>query len=166
MLPSRPPAITNLRPAFRPRPPYRLLGHAGRDNHERDHSGRRQGRRGQADCEINPIQGNSRVPLNTALSCGTYNRYRQVINDLLIPEFADKTLAEIKRSDCQVARGTAEIDKAVLTKVMTIAVKEKLLDASPAVGLDLPRVDRRTEKVKAITAWSEDTVHELVDASR
>jgi integrase len=107
------------------------------------------------------------------LSSGTYNRYRQVINDLLIPEFAGKELAEIKRSDCQkwlnkrlrqVARGTAEVDKAVLTKVMTTAVKEKYLDASPAVDLDLPKVDRRTEKVKAISAWSEDLVHDLVDA--
>lgn len=107
------------------------------------------------------------------LSSGTYNRYRQVINDLLIPEFTDKSLAEIKRSDCQrwlnrrlrqVSRGTAEVDKAVLTRVMTTVVKERLLEASPAVDLDLPKVDRRTEKVKAINAWSEDTVDDLVAA--
>ena len=107
------------------------------------------------------------------LSPGTYNRYRQVISELLIPQFAGKTLAEIERSDCQrwinkrlrqVSRGTVEVDKAVLTKVMTTAVKDKLLDASPAVDLDLPKVDRRTEKTKTIAVWPEDLVDDLVNA--
>jgi integrase len=97
------------------------------------------------------------------LKASTYTDYRKIINGLLIPQFGDRPLAELKRSEIKTWAATLTAGNKRIANILSVfraalqeAFEDELIESNPLAGWSYEKAEAPTDAQDDIDPFSQE----------